>query len=202
MERCNFSIMPRQSGKTHSLVIKASSLLDEGYSVAFIVHNMPMKRYIMDRYREEPGSHVIFTVDEYIRYVNEKVVRIKQFDYTLIDEYLFLDVNKQQKLYNVVPNMTKDVVIIKTTSPRLYNKELVNFCIDYKNLQNKFGKIIDRYSLTFKNPKDSIEFNELMGNFLTDPKTSLHIEYNNLKTIYGKEQFELQFLGKIFKEDE
>lgn len=72
MERCNFEILPRQTGKTQSLVRKASSLLDEGYSVAFIVLNMGMKKHIMDNYREEPGSHVIFTAEEYLRHVNEK----------------------------------------------------------------------------------------------------------------------------------
>jgi hypothetical protein len=199
MEKCNLEILPRQSGKTQSLVRKASSLLNEGYSVAFVVQNMPMKRYIVDRYRKEPGSHVIFTVDEYIRYVNERGVRVKPFDYTLIDEYLLINDNQQKELYYYVPMYTKKIVYIKTTAYKLYDKKMIDLIKGWKTLVRNYEEQILASKIEFKNAKEA---EHLLYSFLTDPKTQIITVYNDFRKVYNKEQYDLYVMGKIFKEDE
>ena len=199
MERCNFEILPRQTGKTQSLVMKASSLLDEGYSVAFIVLNMGMKKHIMDIYREEPGSHVIFTVEEYLRYINQIGVRTKSFDYTLIDEYLILCDSQQKELYYYAPIYTKKTVYIKTTSNKLYDKNMVDLIKGWKTLVTKHEELILASKIEFIDTKEA---EHLLYNFLTDPKTQVITVYNDFKEMYTKEQYDLCVMGKIFKEDE
>lgn len=199
MERCNFEILPRQSGKTQSLVRKASSLLDDGYSVAFIVPNMGMKKHIMDIYREEPGSHVIFTVEEYLRYINQIGVRTKSFDYTLIDEYLLVNDNQQKELYYYAPMYTKKIVYIKTTSYKLYDKGMVDLIKGWKTLVRNYQELILASKIEFIDTKEA---EHLLYNFLTDPKTQIITVYNDFKKMYSKEQYDLYVMGKIFKEDE
>ena len=199
MERCNLEILPRQTGKTQSLVRKASSLLDDGYSVAFIVPNMAMKRNIMSMYREEPGSHVIFTVEEYLRYVTQMGVRIQQFDYTLIDEYLLINDSQQKELHYHIPIITKKTVYIKTTAYKLYDKNMIDLIKAWKTLVRNYQELILASKIEFT---DSKEAELLLYNFLTDPKTQIITVYNDFKKMYTKEQYDLYVMGKIFKEDE
>lgn len=102
-------------------------------------------------------------------------------------------------LYVEFSKFVTDTVWIEATPVRRYDKKLIDLCRYVKmiydlNLQS-FGLGIELF-----NQKQNKDFEYLYDNFLTDPKTNLHIKYDVSKSIMNEETFEIEYLGKFYKE--
>lgn len=201
MKQCLFDIMPRQSGKTTDLIEKANHFKDLDYSVVFITMNEAMVYSLQNTYEISRGIK-LYSATSFLDHHLTFDCKRDQYDYVMIDEYLMMPIETQEKLYNSIRPLVKDIVYIKSSPVKMYNKKVIDFIVDWKTLHEKHYEICDQFKLLWRDSSRNFlkEYDELYFNFLTDPKTSLYSRYAAVSKICSKERFETEYMGKFFKE--
>lgn len=166
LENCEFYIEPRGSGKSTSLYDYMEKVY-KGFKCCLITLRTNDRSYISQHFN---ANHIIS----------------KRFDYIFIDEYLHFDDKNIKKCNDILPFLTKNI-IIRTSASRLVKKELLEAI--------SFGrsKGICSY-LDITNP----DVNYLLNNLITHPKTRVISEVERSKQNLSKEEFKL-FSGELFK---
>lgn len=184
LERCDFYIQPRQTGKTSELINKVKN---DKRSALLIVPNTYTRRHILHK-ECSIYNHVISVSD----LIKENLKGLKGYDTVCVDEYLFLRKDVIAFLNTKLP-LHFSKIIIKTTSNKLYDKRMFEFVRAYRKLSNP-----PKLSFPCMNFEQD-QFFELYYNLLTHPKTNLW-KFDYLQTI-SEEKYKTEILGELFKGD-
>lgn len=190
MKNCIFNILPRQSGKTTTIISHALNNIT--LVPSYIISLEGMKKEIEFKTQDKIR---VFTPDEYITMVMN--TRYNPFCYNLyIDEYLLFNKNNQQAIYMLSKDYVDNNIYIYTSPSEIYNKDLFDFVRIMRSNNFNFNKL--KMRIVFDDKDDNIDFDYLYHSFLTDPNTTLYVRYSDWESNMSKEQFQVS-IGRFFK---
>lgn len=172
LEKIEFFIEPRQSGKTSKILKDMKVLQMIGQNVLYIG---PNRHYI-------PSASHCFDQQFQVKQINGV-----KYDTVFLDEYLFFEDMNIRKCNAYLPAITKNI-IIRTTAKELVNKNILNL------VQNARKYYISN-CLDLAQP----EVNYLYHNLISHPKTELITKHNDWKEFLTEEAFKTEVMGLLFK---
>jgi len=208
MAYIEFRLYPRQHGKTKLLLEKALRLYENDKKFLFISPNTTGNEMTKMKFQEnlwrknkmyfkdEKNVNELFLTIDSVFQLNQHELFNKNVKHIFIDEYLYYSNRNQAWLYNSLAHTDNKIYI--STSPReMFDRQLFELV---KTIKRENIRLYD--FLTFTDIKMKEQYVYLYNNFLTDINTELCYWYDYQKKNYGKENFDLEVLGKIFKDEE
>jgi hypothetical protein len=201
--KITFFLSNRQSGKSH--LASYEFLKDPEHNLLITLNRKNAEHF---KFYKQNKNNIISCNS------SEKFFCGKKYKKVILDEYLFFDINNRIRLYDILPQITKKILIF-TSSSTLYNKDIFNFVKEYK--QDVQINNISRTDISMLINKTGLErkivinlVNDLICNFITDPCTNLiHDSYffnreliyrSGLKEQLSDTKYKLEVEGQYLEE--
>ena len=182
VKKIDFQISRRQSGKTRSIVNMATRDCFCGRKPCIITLNQNTVR----RLKQD-----LITKDiDVISSTSYRLIPSRP-EVIYLDEYLYFHEDIQRFFNSIIPKITADVYI-KSSASYIVDKEIFELArfIRKKNID---------VDISFNDFIKEKQFNYLMNNLLTHPKTELNVDYDYYKSVLGEHNFQTEYLGKFLK---
>lgn len=215
MKECVFNIYPRQMGKTSRLISESLNCIyrnryNTNYNQIFYILNKNMVKMFVDKMRKfiprnfDKDIFSIGVTNDSIEFEFDNICKRIEFrteigpvifsDTTydvFIDEYMMMNQDLKYELNYYSSYFDK--VTIYTSPNKLYDKSIVTIVREArKNNDMDFLKSVLR-------PEYLDAVKELECDLLTHPKTKIYSHYDEYVTRASSEDFETQYLGKLYK---
>ncbi len=205
MAKIDFNITPRRTGKTVNLIEKAIDLYKEKKPFLYFCMNHRNKNIVRQKFLDKIGLYVdnphlwevenSFITPEEFYNSPEKYLAGKNTKHFILDEYLYFTKKAQAFLYEYL-NRDDYVIYISSSPPEQFDRKIFEFA---KTIKKQNIYLYD--FLTFTDFKAKEQFVYLYNNFLTDENTELFYWHDYYKKVLGEDYFNLEILGKIFKDE-
>ena len=187
LKKIDFYVEPRQCGKTNRIINEVKNF--NGQRPLIVVLNQNMRSLVINA-GIDPNS-----VISQSNIQRDFFLKKSNFDKIWIDEYLYFYPEVIEYINDKIHYFT-DEVCVRTTPYKMIDTKMYDFI---KNFRSSNIPV----NISFDNPEYAKEFEYLYHNLLTHPKTNLLYSYKRKREMFNdKEVFEIECLGKLFKEDE